>query len=137
MQNVQEELNLDYQVPETQTPVEDAILARWSTDAPEEEPSPDESEEAAADELPEEEEEQPELELEELDEASKMWMKPMTWTMRRKMSRILIAISISLTKLKLSLLSLAKRIRAPSVNSSGSRAGSVSHSQESRTCSTT
>ena len=70
MQNVQEELNLDYQVPETQTPVEDAILARWSTDAPEEGPSPDESEEAAADELPEEEEEQPELELEELDEAS-------------------------------------------------------------------
>ena len=50
MQNVQEELNLDYQVPETQTPVEDAILARWSTDAPEEGLSPDESEEAAADE---------------------------------------------------------------------------------------
>ena len=70
MQNVQEELNLDYQVPETQTPVEDAILARWSTDAPEEGLSPDESEEAAVDELPEEEEEQPELELEELDEAS-------------------------------------------------------------------
>ena len=70
MQNVQEELNLDYQVPETSTPVEDAILARWSTDAPEEGPSPDESEEATVEELPTEEDE-PELEeLEELDEAS-------------------------------------------------------------------
>ena len=71
MQNVQQELNLDYQVPETSTPVEDAILARWSTDAPEEEPSQDESEEATVDELPNEEEDEPELEeLEELDEAS-------------------------------------------------------------------
>lgn len=71
MQNVQEELNLDYQVPETQTPVEDAILARWSADAPETEPSQDESEEATAEELPTEEEDEPELEeLEELDEAS-------------------------------------------------------------------
>ena len=71
MQNVQEELNLDYQVPETSTPVEDAILARWSTDAPETEPSQDESEEATAEELPTEEEDEPELEeLEELDEAS-------------------------------------------------------------------
>lgn len=70
--NVQEELNLDYQVPETVTPVEDAILARWSTDAPEEEPSQDESEEATADELPVEEEDETDLvELDdEQDEAS-------------------------------------------------------------------
>jgi len=71
MQNVQQELNLDYQVPETATPVEDAILARWSTDAPEEEPSQDESEEAPTEELSEQEEDDTEPEeLEELDEAS-------------------------------------------------------------------